>query len=93
MTTHGTFNIDRVPAPNAHDPLIRPPSPRFQPFVAVTELDRLVTIVAQTRAGLYRDTRGYLYIPATVTRDLTEYAERMAADARDQDDTQQAALW
>jgi len=86
MTTHGTF--DSVPAPNAHDPLTRPPSPHFHPFVGVTE-DRLVTIVARTRAGLYRDARGYLYIPATIARDLSGYAERRAADSehriRDED--------
>lgn len=85
------LETDGVPAPSDFE-LTRPPSPRFKPFMAVTFEGQLVEICGQTARGNYIDRDGFVYRPDDLTRDLRDYAERHAEDARDQADTQADAL-
>ena len=72
---------------------LKHPSSQFEPFMAVTFEGQLVAIYRQTPRGHYVDTHGDKYQSFDLTRDLRDYAEREAEDARDLDDTQQDARW
>ena len=88
------LETDGVPAPSdcemtAMDAQAK--RPKFKPFVAV-RWNRLVTIIARTSFGFYRDTHGHLHQMRFLERDLDAYAERMRAECQDHHDTQQDAL-
>ena len=86
------LETDGVPAPSDSELAAMDARPLFcKPFVAV-RWGRLVTIIARTCFGLYRDTHGQLHQMRFLERDLDAYAERMRAECQDHHDTQQDAL-
>jgi len=96
---YDTYETDGVPAPydcelvdtRVRYVVVHPPA---LPFVAHDlTTDRLVVIVGRTGAGNWVDRRGYLHQWKDITDDLGGYAAMQAADAQDQHDTHQDALW
>ena len=97
MTTYHTAReTDGVPAPAdcelAAMDAANARRRKFQPFVAV-RWHRLVTIVAKTSLGFYRDTHGTLHRMCFLDRDLDAYAERMRKACQDHDDTHDDCQW